>query len=879
MSDNDPNMVLQDLEKAKQSFSSGNYAVAEPLLRDVFEKLDSHPLERAYVSECLSEIYTAWGKFSEAIRLNQRLINLTAANPAQSLAALSGALERIAAVSLKVGKKEQSDKLNRLAAAVKAGKIDVKTLVTEKAKVPMAPPTTEHTYTFKALGPDSPPPEPSSPDQSSAPAAPAAPAVQSSPDVPPASTPSANFSIPSNYAVPTAPVVPPANQQSPDVLARPTKETAMFSRPSMPKSLDADVTQAQPPSASVPPAPASVPPFPAPPVPASQGEIPDYQLADFDEEITISAPPATPHADAPVVTPQSETPQSIAETFEPPPELWGPPESTPEDSATAQQEASTPADGADIWGAPSSESAEVHDEWGPAEPSEVSPADTWGAPELPVQPPARQWQHPATISQTAAALKLQSAQTPAPQETPSNPDTVESPRQIGESSILEEQPPEVEEQSFSASDLQSVVSQTLSSQSLPSQSAPAQSASSVRSMRSMSSRNMAAPPMAGAPDMGGLIGMIAQFFVGKRDPDQPVQELVDPSTTSAKAAAAMVVMVSIVVGLAYVAYHMPRKLSPADAYRAIQHKYVSTDSTKSLVLTDPTSCEFAVGEKKMPAKLRFYLDDWRDAVDMSLGRVGEKQIWLVRTGDGIVDEDQIKLYVNGGAELQLASRIDFLNQYATMQFQKVKSYPARGNLNPAIDLRYLNPYTKKREMPLFFKVVIGKGLASHEADQARTKFYDALLSGQVAPETPKANPGEIRCYAVDFLSPRGTIEGFVVQLIGKDGKPLSGVRPHSSYLFALEDGKEYKPTEAGVLPFNGEPGLRPAVVWLLMDKLDETFVLILSSAPVIIFTIMTFVFLILSFVVPRGLGRAVSVLLLVLSAIPALLFCLVKVLP
>ncbi len=156
--ESDPNAVLHELENAKQVYSGGNYAAAEPLLREVFEKLAHLPDEMAYCTECLSEIYTAWGKFSEAIKLNQRLINVTAPNPAVSLNAIGGALERIGAISLKVGKQEQSEKLTRLAAAVKAGKIDVATLVTDKAKVPMAPPTTEHTFTFRAVAPDSPPP-------------------------------------------------------------------------------------------------------------------------------------------------------------------------------------------------------------------------------------------------------------------------------------------------------------------------------------------------------------------------------------------------------------------------------------------------------------------------------------------------------------------------------------------------------------------------------------------------------------------------------------------------------------------------------------------------------------------------------------------------
>lgn len=218
----DPNYVLQELENAKQVYGGGNYAAAEPLLREVFEKLQAHPEGMAFCAESLSEIYTAWGKFSEAIKLNQRFINLTAPQPNHNVIAIGLALERIAAVSLKVGKQEQSEKLNRLAASVKAGKVDVTTLVTDKGKVPNAPPTTEHTYTFRALSPDSPPPPP---PQTSAPVA-----------------------------------------GSPDVLSKPIKETAMFSKPNLPAQ--SDLAAAAPPAVA-PPAPQPAVPT-APAVPSAQ---------------------------------------------------------------------------------------------------------------------------------------------------------------------------------------------------------------------------------------------------------------------------------------------------------------------------------------------------------------------------------------------------------------------------------------------------------------------------------------------------------------------------------------------------------------------------------------------------------------------------------
>ncbi len=895
MTENDPNL-LQELEKAKQAYSSGNYAAAEPLLREVFEKLETMPLEMAYCAEGLSEIYTAWGKFSEAIRLNQRLINLTAPNPGQSLDALGAALERIAAISLKVGKQEQFEKLSRLAGAVRAGKVDPNGLVTERAKMPMAPPTTEHTFTFRALGPDAPPPP-----GVNAPASPAPAAPPPQPPLPNTSSGAYALPAPGTASPPAgsfAPQQPAAPKPAtPDVLGKPIKETAMFSRPNIAGL-----------SGATPPTPPGVPPgSPAGATPtqptanlnanlAKQGDIPDYQLADFDEEIAVD-PSSMSGSHPPVAaTPMAAPPAAPVPTAPAPPAAPAAP------AGSAGSAGSIGSLQSDSWGPADSADADISDGWGTVEPEETAESKAWG----PAESSNASDSVPSPQKSSFASAPAPSAPAPSSSAFPASaPHQFASPPQLAQQSSPAAAPMSepASQQPFSSgsppgADLPAFPQQSTFGSlpsSLPgpepeiqlnsappssSESSSSHSASSARSIRSMSSRNMSAPPVSSGPDMGGIIGTIAQLFVGKRDPDQAVQQLVDPGTTSAKAAGALVIVVGMVFGLFYSAYHfIPRKINSEQAFRALQHRYASADSTETLALIDSQTCEFAIGEQKMKTQLRFYLDDWRDAVDMALGRVGQKQIWLVNTDDGIVDQDDVKLYVKGGPEAQLANRVEFINQYATMHFARTKKYPESGDLNDAVDLHYRNPYTKKGEAPAFFRVVVGKGLASHEADEARTKFYDTLLSGGIPSDTAQAHPGEIRCYVVDFLSPRGVIQGLVVQLIGKDGKPVSGVRPKTSYVFALEDGKEYKPVGPGELPFKGEPGLRPAVVWLLMDKLDGAFVFFLTSGPVIILTILTFVFLVMSLLIPKGLGRAVAVLLLISTAIPALLFCLVKVLP
>ncbi len=892
--ESDPNAVLQELENAKQVYSGGNYAAAEPLLREVFEKIAHLPLEMAYCAQGLSEIYTAWGKFSEAIKLNQRLINLTATNPGQSLDAIGGALERIAAISLKVGKQEQSEKLSRLAAAVKAGKIDVATLVTEKAKVPMAPPTTEHTFTFRAIGADAQPgmgadgmpaPEAAQAPASAPPVAQVSPAQQVAPaqQGAPAQHVSPALSTPS---VPTSPnpIPPKPAATKPDPLGTPIKETAMFSRPNI-SALNNVAPSVPPGSPSPTPNVPPVTPNPsastgAPPTapivspPAlnlpNAADIPAHQLADFDEEVPVDPSYLSgSHAALPVAPQEQPQIQPQGTSEEVPPattEEWG---------------------GADDWGP--LESGDAPDTLPEAQPTSIE--QSAGTPQSPfAQYPTPQAPAPQFAAQQDPASQFAVPQptAPAPQAAPafSPPaQTFVAPSPAPPSSFEPPSSPAAPVSSFPAASLPEPahhpeMHDDLSMQS-QSESTSSQSASSMRSMRSMSSRNMEAPPVMSGPDMGGVMGMLASFFVGKRSLDQPVQQLEDPGSSSAKAAGVLVLVAFIVLGGISSLYKLaPRKLTADQAFLATQHRYISADSAERFTLLDAATCEFAIGDSKMKTNLRFYLDDWRDAVDMALGRAGQKQFLMYKKDDGVVDQDETKFYLHGGPEIQLANKVEILNQYATIQYTRTKKYPESGDLNGAADLSYQNPYTKKREVPSFHRVLVGKGIAvSLEADEARTKFYGDLLAGGMPKDTPKAHPGEIRCYVVDFLSPRGDIQGFIVQLIGKDGKPVSSAVPRKCYLFALEDGKEYKPSQPPQLPFNGNGGMRPVTVWLLMDKLDPTFMLVLTAGPAIVFTALAFVFLIMAFAIPKGFGRFVAWLFVVANAIPALLFIMVKVFP
>lgn len=400
-----------------------------------------------------------------------------------------------------------------------------------------------------------------------------------------------------------------------------------------------------------------------------------------------------------------------------------------------------------------------------------------------------------------------------------------------------------------------------------------------RNIRNLSARDMEAAPVSG-PDMSGFLGALAGFVVGKKATDQHVQQIVNKSELSLRIAGILVLTVGIFCTTAFAAYKIfPRKLTAEKAYLTFQHRYRSADNTKTLSLTDSATADYSAEKVHFKTPMKIYLDDWQDAVDVALGRATQKQYWLNVSDSGVTDQDGITLYVDGGPETEIANKVEIIAEYAKTCYLRDKKYPASADLLERADLSYTNPYTKKKAYPTFNKTSVSKGTSALDSDNERTDFYHNLVTGGSWADAPKPSPGEIRCCAVDFLSPRGTIQGFFVQLFDKDGKALSGVRPKTSYLFALEDGKEYKATENAELPMGGQQSLRTVTTWLFMDKLSAILEFMLMSGPAIIFTALSFVFMVMTFIVPNGVARIVAGTLLLSTALPAVVFCFSKMLP
>lgn len=288
--------------------------------------------------------------------------------------------------------------------------------------------------------------------------------------------------------------------------------------------------------------------------------------------------------------------------------------------------------------------------------------------------------------------------------------------------------------------------------------------------------------------------------------------------------------------------------------------------------------EYIAENQTVRSNLRFYLDDWRDTFDMAVGALISKQSSFYKVEDGILDQDGNTLYLAEGPESKLMHSVDLVRQYATTCYAKKKRYPDRPDrMRTTFQLTYNNPYEKKKEVPSFQQIQVGEGKSPVDDDRARAHLFNELAEGGAWDGAPEGHPGMIRCAAVNFLNPRGNTRGFVLQVLGQDGKPLSGNRPNQSYFYSAEDGEDYEIGKAQP-PFSGQ-SLRPACVWLFMYKLNPTTLFMIQSGPLVASGILAVIFLAIGMTMPTGRSRNIVLALFAVTALIGVLFLTSKALP
>ncbi|MBX9691452.1 MAG: tetratricopeptide repeat protein [Cyanobacteria bacterium] len=360
------------------------------------------------------------------------------------------------------------------------------------------------------------------------------------------------------------------------------------------------------------------------------------------------------------------------------------------------------------------------------------------------------------------------------------------------------------------------------------------------------------------------------------------QEMEVANQRSTQIAAVTLIAIAVILLIGAGAYRLlPWGSSAAEVVKTLDSKFQSADKMKTFWLIDDTSCDIAVGPTQLRAECRLFLNDWRDMVDLCIGPLFYKHCWFYKTDDGIVDYEGDTLYLSDGSVTKIVEQVDKISRYATMYYLKKRRYPSKINLGEdPPDLTYENPFTAEDDLPTFQKVIIGKGEGEAEAKRSRKQFFENLRLGRFWANAPEPHPGQIRCAAISFYNPTGNSKAFVVQILGKNNKPLSGSTIGSNYFFALEDGTEVQLTS----PKCPEPGLViefaqgrrlrlfPVAVWFFQQKPDDGMKTAVKVYPLVIFSVLSGVFIMFLFTVRRGLGRIVIFMLLMITLIPAITF-------
>lgn len=338
-----------------------------------------------------------------------------------------------------------------------------------------------------------------------------------------------------------------------------------------------------------------------------------------------------------------------------------------------------------------------------------------------------------------------------------------------------------------------------------------------------------------------------------------VQQVSAPSEATASPMTLILFVVAPIVVVGFLAWQFwPRSMTVDQAYGRVPHVYKSADGQVSFQLTSRTSCKLQVDDRRNSTNCRFYLNDWRDAVELSLGYPFQNQYWLYETRDGIADDAGNSFYGAYSPESEVVEKIDSIAKYAAACYKKTGRYPDSASV-PDVDgvnLKYKNPFTKDPEVPSFQSITIGSGKDEASDKKERKKFFINMRKGRSWEDAPEEHPGQIRCCAVTFKSGKGDSQAFVAQIIARNGKPMRGFNSDTAYFYALENGKPYEgfaESDAPKFPFTQNRG-QPDVVWFFLDKPDRDLVSVFKNGAIIAFGVVA-VFVVLLVLSSKSLMR------------------------
>lgn len=385
-------------------------------------------------------------------------------------------------------------------------------------------------------------------------------------------------------------------------------------------------------------------------------------------------------------------------------------------------------------------------------------------------------------------------------------------------------------------------------------------------------RPVARGPVAGLrqPEKPSAIGQFferlqSMFSAG----DVPVQKVEDTADKTRKIFIQLGIIVAVIV-VYLLAYNvMPRK-AQAEAFGSMPHDYHSAEKDRSFVISDPATCEVAIGPDTLKTQLRFFLNDWRDVIDVIIATPFQKQFWLFKTEGGVKDSTGSELYQARGPQAELCDRAVRISEAAQQYYAKNKAYPTTVEQLPA-DIKYDNPYTHKKDKVVLRQYTEGNKKSGEDMDRQRLKMYEELVFSKSSIET-KAEPGSLVCWNVKLISAIQNINVFIIKPYGIDGNGIAGGHPGTRFMIALEDGKPKDLLSSKPLfDWVGKGGFRPVTVLLFSTGLNDNLAFLLRHSAKIIFTILAFGSLGFLFSGAKGLGRIFWITAVVVTGIPAIL--------
>ncbi len=357
---------------------------------------------------------------------------------------------------------------------------------------------------------------------------------------------------------------------------------------------------------------------------------------------------------------------------------------------------------------------------------------------------------------------------------------------------------------------------------------------------------------------------VIQFFHRIMSSAQANKEYKGPNVQQAGHNSSLYLMAMVVIFFCGSTLYnfVPRALLPEEVFFRMPRKFKAADGGKRLALIDLKTCEIMAERERLKMDYRFYLDDFRDFIELSIGTLSQDQLWYYRTKEGVVDYEGNALYFTDGPESRICNHVEMLGESAKSSFSRDGEYEEDICNDPLA--KYRNPFTKKSEFPSFERVTIGEGKSAEQANSDRVRLYTNLLTGGPWPGGSQPHKGQIRCLTADFVSPRGVSKAFFVQVIGKDGNPLSGSTPGVNFLYAQEDGKEYlEGLEKPVFP--KKDWFRPQCIWLFQRKPDAILAILAKAAPYVVLFLLFAIFVVPRLPLARLLRRSFTVALLPIS--------------